>query len=371
MRCGSGRTRRLLTGLPLNALLAVEREAALADADSRVWRAPAGGETLSATPDAGPPAQRRRHTLPVERRPSRATLPEETAIDPLRRRGPGWLLPALLRPAEKRTVDLISDWPWVDQTGLHRLLGVSGPRASQLLASVERFGLAARIPIEGRTRWALTGRGLGLLARRDRTSVGAARKRWSVEPVRPGAPTTWRNVSGTRSRQLLRNIEHTSAVHGFVAALAAQARSLGWEPVQLDPPHRASRFFRHDGALHSVRPDAFGIVRGRGRAQPFFLEWERRAVRPATMAARLAPYLRYFSSGRPVDDHGVQPPRAGGLRRRAQRGPVPARGEAGDGEEQGAAFRSGSPTGRRWMRPGRWDVPGWTPGRWEPDHAFA
>ena len=40
---------------------------------------------------------------------------------------------------------------------------------------------------------------------------------------------------------------------------------------------------------------------------PFFLEWERRAVRPATMSERLAPYLRYYSSHRPTDDHGVRP----------------------------------------------------------------
>ena len=30
-------------------------------------------------------------------------------------------------------------------------------------------------------------------------------------------------------------------------------------------------------------------------------------MRPATMASRLAPYLRYYSSHRPTDDHGVQP----------------------------------------------------------------
>ena len=42
-------------------------------------------------------------------------------------------------------------------------------------------------------------------------------------------------------------------------------------------------------------------------AWAFFLEWERRAVRPSTMSARLAPYLRYYSSHRPTDDHGVRP----------------------------------------------------------------
>jgi len=40
---------------------------------------------------------------------------------------------------------------------------------------------------------------------------------------------------------------------------------------------------------------------------PFFLEWERRAVRPGTMAARIAPYLRYYAGSRPLDDHGVIP----------------------------------------------------------------
>ena len=64
---------------------------------------------------------------------------------------------------------------------------------------------------------------------------------------------------------------------------------------------------RGRAGCRSVHPDAFGILR-RGRTTwPFFLEWERRAVRPATMAERLAPYLRYYSSRRPLDDHGAQP----------------------------------------------------------------
>ena len=49
-------------------------------------------------------------------------------------------------------------------------------------------------------------------------------------------PLTWRNVSGSRSRQLLRNVEHTGAVHWFLAALAEQARASGWEVAQFDPP---------------------------------------------------------------------------------------------------------------------------------------
>ena len=75
----------------------------------------------------------------------------------------------------------------------------------------------------------------------------------------------------------------------------------------MDPPHRASRHFRQQGALRSVNPDAFGLLRRGSAAWAFFLEWERRAVRPATMAQRLAPYLRYYSSHRPTDDHGTRP----------------------------------------------------------------
>ena len=106
---------------------------------------------------------------------------------------------------------------------------------------------------------------------------------------------------------MLRNLEHTQAVHWFLAVLANQARSEGWEAVHFDPPRRASRFFSHDDRLHSVRPDAFGVLKREGKVRPFFLEWERRAVRPVTMAARIAPYLRYYAASRPLDDHGVIP----------------------------------------------------------------
>ena len=159
----------------------------------------------------------------------------------------------------------------------------------------------------GRRRLALTDEALALLARRDRTAVGMARKRWSAAKLDERSPFVWRNVRGSRSRQLLRNIEHTQAVQGFVAALAKQARATGWEVEQLDPPPRASRYFRYGNGVRSIHPDAFGILRKGSNTRPFFLEWERRAVRPGTMAARLAPYLRYYSTHRPIDDHGVRP----------------------------------------------------------------
>ena len=295
--------RRMLAGAPFPLFLALERDAALAGPGHHIWQPPA----VSAALDLRYVLSHldRDGSLPVDVMPSRAALPGDINLDAPDSTAPDWLLPALLKPAEKRALDLLSDWPWASKQDLAGLMGVSERRVSQLAARLGGFGLVSRAA-EGRLL-ALTDRGLGLLARRDRTSVGTARRRWSVTPRDPQAPLAWRNVSGSRSRQLLRNVEHTGAVHWFMAALAEQARAQRSEVVQLDPPRRASRFFRHNGRLHSVRPDAFGVLRRGGETLPLFLEWERRAVRPVTMATRLAPYLRYYSTRRPRDDHGAQP----------------------------------------------------------------
>ena len=266
----------------------------------------------------------------MEDEPQRVSVPDDLPV-----RGAAaedisdHMLPLFVRPAEKRALDMISDWPWIGLGELAGLMGVSPQRASQAVIPLEGFGLAARIRHGGR-RLALTDRGLSLLARRDRTSVGVAKRRWSIALEDPEGPFEWRNVTGRRGRQLLRNIEHTAAVHGFLAALSAQAPLLDWEIVQLDPPRRASRHFRHDDRMRAVNPDAFGVLRKGGTDWAFFLEWERRAVRPSTMSDRLAPYLRYYSSLRPIDDHGVKARRPGRLRRRDRPDPLPARGARGD-----------------------------------------
>ena len=290
--------RRALARTPVNALLALERDAALTGTAARVWRPVSGSASL----DLGYVLDRLRPggELPGEEPPLKATLPGDLAGDARR------ALPALLKPAEKRALDRLAGWPWIRQQDLAGLLGASETRVSRLVNPLEGFGLVTRCPAAG-GRLALTDKGLALLARRDRASVGVARSRWSVNPIDGAKPMDWRNVSGGRSRQLLRNLDHTAAVHGFMAALACQSRVLGWNATQLDPPHRASRHFRQENTLRSVYPDAFGVLNRGPVTWAFFLEWERRAVRPVTMAARLAPYLRYYASHRPTDDHGVKP----------------------------------------------------------------
>ena len=296
---------RALTSSHVPAVLALERDAAWAGPSEPVWRLPSVAAALDLRYLLSSYVERG-GSVPREPEPMMATLPEDIVPGSPGRRTPDWLLLALLKPAEKRLLDLISDWPGIAPDHARGLLGVSRARLHEIMAHLSEAGLIGRVAIEGR-RLALTDRGLALLARRDRASVGAARKRWSVESVNPSLPLTWRNVSGRRTRQLLRNVEHTAAVHAFMSALAKQAHSLGWELAQLDPPFRASRYFRYAGGLRSVNPDAFGLLRRNDMPWPFFLEWERRAVRPSTMSERLAPYLRYYSSHRPTDDHGSEP----------------------------------------------------------------
>ncbi len=108
---------------------------------------------------------------------------------------------------------------------------------------------------------------------------------------------------GDRTGHLVRNFcAHCKSVCEFLAELAEQARSQSSKLTRLDPPQRASRYFRCEGRLRLIQPDAFG-----SRDHPFSLVWERRAIQPSTMADRFAPCLRYFSTHRPIDDCGARP----------------------------------------------------------------
>ncbi len=293
--------RRLLAGAPFPTCIALERDVALAGPGAPVWRTPSAPAPLSLA-DVLAHIGRRGAWL-AEEPLARVSLPDDLSEG----NGGDWMFPALLKPTEKRALDLVADWPWLAPAHLGELLAVKRSRLAGTIARLTALGLTVNAETKGGRSLAPTDRGLAVLARRDRASVGAARKRWSTSPLDLNAPLSWRNVSGSRSRQLLRNAEHTESVHWLVAALQRQAHSRGRKLVQLDPPHRASRHFRHGGGLRSVHPDAFGIVRHGSSATPFFLEWERRAVRPVTMAERIAPYLRYFATGRPLEDNGAPP----------------------------------------------------------------
>ncbi len=287
--------RRILDGVTVMSFLAVEWDVLTAIADSQVWRVAAGSSRFSLRESLG-------YALPsrdriIERPLSQVSLPRPLAVSDAKS----------LSAAEQRALDLICDWPWLRIDHLADLLNCGQRRSRQVLNALTRHELVVSHGVDGRSRLALSDVGIVHIARRDRAAVGTANQRWSAEPQDADRPFGWRNLVGARSRQLLRHLKHTEAVHRFVSQVARQAAESGHEFTQLDPPHRASRYFRYEGAVRSIHPDAyFELLTPNGR-QAFFLEYERRANRPSTMRDRLAPYLRYYSTRRPLEDHGLIP----------------------------------------------------------------
>ena len=295
---------RLLARQHIPAFVAIEGAFMSGDSDESVWHMPGTDARLDVasairkTPKGG--------RVLTESPLKRVTMTEELKLGNAPYNIPAHLLPASLHPSDKHVLDMIADWPCISIENLRTLLDLNPTWLSEILGRLGERGLVNRFYVSG-IRLALTDRGLGLLARRDRASVGTTRRRWSISESGEDLSHAWYEVPGRRIRQLLRHVGHTDAVHSYLASMAVSAREQGWEIVQLDPPHRASRYFMHEGGQRSVHPDAFFMLRRDDETQAFFLEWERRAVRPSTMRERIAPYLRYYSSKRPLDDHGVTP----------------------------------------------------------------
>ena len=141
--------------------------------------------------------------LPEEDEPRMVSVPADLSVE-----GPGWkvpdyLLPATLKPAEKRALDLISDWPWITLDGPGRNVGRLAPRASQLVTPLEGFRLVTR-PHSRERAHGPHRPGPGAPAHRDRDVRGRREEAVERRSLFPGTPFVWDNVTGARSRQLLR-----------------------------------------------------------------------------------------------------------------------------------------------------------------------
>ena len=245
--------RRLMAGAPSIAYLALERDAASAGANAPIWRPPSGPALLDLRTALS--YARRRGAWPTEKPPSKVFLPGEISLEGPEHEVPGWMLPALLKPAEKRALDLLSDWPWIAPAHLGELLGVKRSMLSRILVRLQGLGLAVDLHVEGGRRLALADRGLALLARRDRSSVGAARKRWSVTPTDAKAPLDWRNVY----RQEKSPVAQERRAHRGRPLVRRRPREAGQLPLQGGRPARPAQQGvtllppRRPAALHSSR----------------------------------------------------------------------------------------------------------------------
>jgi len=95
----------------------------------------------------------------------------------------------------------------------------------------------------------------------------------------------------------------------LAAALTADcARSKVYGLLELLPTSRSSIGYRYQGQDYVIHPDATFWMSYRGDRHPYFLEFERRAVTPRWVRARLENYPRYFGSGWAALDHAGQLP---------------------------------------------------------------
>ena len=250
--------------------------------------------------DKTPPARRQPEPDPYSLYPThlRAAMPEP----PEQVKGS---LAVQLTRAEKDTLDLLAAWPLCTTGQLAGLMGgVTRRRANQVLRS-----LAGRSLVNSENqRHVLRDEGLRYLARRDRSAVRMALGRWSARwrrRRRGKAPV----YAGTALRSLDSQMSHQDAINTLAAALSAEvARSRDHYLLELLPTSRSSIGYRYQGADYVIHPDAAFWLSYQGDWRPYFLEFERRAVTPKRVRARLKNYPRYFASGWADVDHAGQLP---------------------------------------------------------------
>ena len=278
--------------------VAVESRDALERRDRRLWCCTSwviGSQFFSlkgvisrSSPGGGPRTQspeRKRASLPRPERMAQAA-------------------PAFgVSPAEKRTLDLITDHPMIPREHLALWLGVSEGRVSQMMRSlVDTWGLVERRGKRGDTRYTLSAEGIRYVTHRDRAQLPTTQGIWST------ALTTdkqgRRRHMGHRIETWARQTKHADGITWFLSKLQAEARAdprseLEWSV----PTARADRAYNWGDS--AIAPDAVGHLFTGGIHIPFYFEHELRARHPRGVLARLRPYESYYWSPEHKED---QPP---------------------------------------------------------------
>ena len=198
--------------------VAVESGNALARPDLRLWRCTSfvigspffslEGVISRNSPGGGPGAQspeRKRASLPDPERMAQAA-------------------PAFgVSPAEKRTLDIITDHPMIPREHLATWLGVSKGRLSQMMRSlVETWGLVERRGKRGDTRYALSAEGIRYVTHRDRAQLPTTQGIWSTALITDNQGR--RRHVGHRIETWARQTKHADGITWFMSKLEAETR---------------------------------------------------------------------------------------------------------------------------------------------------
>ena len=292
-------TTRFCINLNLHdCFVAVETRDALEGRDLRLWCHPSwlfgrSYRTLETVSSHGSPGGGLRTESPSRKRAS-IPRPERMIL----------AAPTFgISPAEKRTLDLVTDHPMISREHLALWLGVSEGRVSQLMLSlVETWGLVERRGKRGDVRYTLSAEGIRYITHRDRAQLPTTRGIWSTALTTDRQGRT-RHV-GHRIDTWARQTKHADGITWFLSKLEAEARAdpdseLLWSV----PTARADRAY--NWGQSAIAPDAVGQMTADGLQIPFYLEYELRARHPRGVLARLSPHASYYWSTEPGDD---QPP---------------------------------------------------------------
>ena len=206
-------------------------------------------------------------------------------------------------PAEKRTLDLITDHPMIPREHLAAWLGVSEGRVSQMMRSlVNTWGLVEQRGQRGDTRYTLSAEGIRYVTHRDRAELPTTRGIWSA------ALTTdkegRRRHLGHRIETWARQTKHADGITWFLSKLEAETRADPASELQWSiPTARTDRAYNWGES--AIAPDAVGQMTAQDLRIPFYFEYELRARHPRGVLARLEPYTMYYHSNEPGED---QPP---------------------------------------------------------------
>ena len=210
-----------------------------------------------------------------------------------------------LTASEKQALDLLASWPLCTKKQLAGLLGgVTRRRVNQVLLSLTRRSLVGK---EGQL-YVLTDDGLRYLARRDRASVSMILGRGSAsrDEGDNGDAATYH---GTSLRTVASQMDHHDAVSSFAATVTAEAaRAQAYQLLDLQPTSRSTIGYKYNEANYVLHPDAAFLLGYRGQWLDCLLEFERRAITPKRIRARLTNYQRYYISGWSDRDHGGYEP---------------------------------------------------------------
>ena len=208
-----------------------------------------------------------------------------------------------ISPAEKQTLDLITDHPMIPREHLATWLGVSEGRVSQMMRSlVNTWGLIERRGKRGDSRYTLSSEGIRYVTHRDRAQLPTTQDIWSTD-LTTDKQGRRRHV-GHRIETWARQTKHADGITWFLSKLESKTRAdpdseLRWTV----PTVRADRAYNWGDFGH--RPRRRGAPDRRRPPRAVLPRTRASRSSPQGVIARLSPYRSYYRSNAPKED---QPP---------------------------------------------------------------